>query len=379
MFNQQGRTSRITKVAAVAAAALLGLAACASGDTSADDNGVHTFTIANGALEGTPHAEVYETYLELVEERSDGKIEFERSSFEALCPMAEVAQCVSDGRADFGVSVPDYTPNVFPTITLAGVPFLSPDIQAATAALYEMHTTNDQALEVLEKNSLHYAATWPVGTLFIGSKEPVESVEDLAGLSMRASGPATQAVLEDAGANMNALTASETYEGLQRGVIDSVASALDFATGYRVNEQVGYWTDPGLGQYSTYGMWWNSNAFDRLPDELKTIVNEATEEFNNGLLTETYNTAVQDVCQKMMDAPTVENFDRWDESATEEWRAGAAELGESVWLDQATGAGLEDAQGYLDAYSASYESHISDDNPVDAAITCVDEWQAQAN
>src|SRR5699024_6521002 len=129
MFNQQRRTSRITKVAAVAAAALLGLAACASGDTSADDNGVHTFTIANGALEGTPHAEVYETYLELVEERSDGKIEFERSSFEALCPMAEVAQCVSDGRADFGVSVPDYTPNVFPTITLAGVPFLSPDIQ----------------------------------------------------------------------------------------------------------------------------------------------------------------------------------------------------------------------------------------------------------
>src|SRR5699024_3093002 len=105
--------------------------------------------------------------------------------------------------------------------------------------------------------------------------------------------------------NMNAITAGETYEGLQRGLIDSVASALDFATGYKINEQVSYWTDPGLGQYSTYAMWWNSSAFESLPEELQAVVEEANAEFNSGLLTETYNEAVSDVCQGMMDATTV--------------------------------------------------------------------------
>lgn len=375
MFNLKG-PSRLTQVAAAAAAALLGLSAC-SGAEGSSAEGTTTITVANAALEGTPHAAVYEAYLDFIEDKTDGRIEFDRTSFEALCGMAEVAQCVSDGRADFGVSVPDYTPNVFPTSTLAGVPFLSPDIQATSAALHEMHTTNDQAMAMMEKNNLHYAATWPVGTLFIGSKEPVENIEDLKGLSMRASGPATQAVLEDAGVNMNAITAGETYEGLQRGVIDSVASALDFATGYKINEQVGYWTDPGLGQYSTYAMWWNASTFDALPEDLQTVIDEANAEFNNGLLTETYNEAVADVCQGMMDATTVENFDRWDDSASEEWRASAGDLGKSVWLKQAADSGLEDPEGYLEAYQASYESHVSEDNPIDAAVTCADQWQAQ--
>lgn len=378
MFKRQASISRVTKVAAVAAAALLGLSACASAEESSAQ-GPTTITVANAALEGTPHSAVYEAYLDFIEEKTDGQIEFERSAFEALCGMAEVAQCVKDGRADFGVSVPDYTPNVFPTSTLAGIPFLSPDVQATSMALHEMHTTNEQAMEMMEKNNLHYAATWPVGTLFIGSKKPIENIDDLAGLSMRASGPATQAVLEDAGANMTAITAGETYEGLQRGVIDSVASALDFATGYKVNEQLGYWTDPGLGQYSTYAMWWNASTLDALPEDVQKKIDEASAEFNDGMLTETYNEAVADVCQGMMDATAVENFDRWDEAASEEWRVSGGDLGKTVWLDQAADSGLKDPQGYLEAYQASYESHVSEDNPIDGALTCVDEWQALNN
>src|SRR5699024_1523280 len=161
--------------------------------------------------------------------------------------------------------------------------------------------------------------------------------------------------------------------------IDSVASALDFATGYRINEQVGYWTDPGLGQYSTYAMWWNASTFESLPEDVQTAIDEANAEFNGGMMTETYNEAIGEVCQGMMDATTVENFDRWDDSASEEWRVSAGDLGESVWLDQAADSGLEDPEGYLEAYIASYESHVSDDNPIDAAVTCVDEWQAQNN
>src|SRR5690625_3683418 len=144
------RTSRAVKVAALAATALLGLSACAGGASAeADPNATYNFTVANAALDGTPHAAVYNKYLDLVEEKSEGRIQFDRTSFEAICDMDEVVSCVRDGRADLGVTVPDYTPQIFPTTTLGGIPFLSTDIQATTAALYEMHTTNEQAMQMM--------------------------------------------------------------------------------------------------------------------------------------------------------------------------------------------------------------------------------------
>src|SRR5699024_2133295 len=101
---------------------------------------------------------------------------------------------------------------------------------------------------------LEYISTWPVGALLIGAKEPVETIDDVRGLRARAAGPVTQRSLEAAGVNVNAFTAAETYENLQRGAIDSVAASLDFGVNYKVTEQLPYWADPGLGQYTSYGM-----------------------------------------------------------------------------------------------------------------------------
>src|SRR5690625_558432 len=94
--------SRFAKIAAVMATAALTLTACDEGIVEGADN--FYFTVANGALDGTQHALVAEEYYDAVEEATDGRIEFNRTSFEAVCGMAEVADCVRDGRADIGHS-----------------------------------------------------------------------------------------------------------------------------------------------------------------------------------------------------------------------------------------------------------------------------------
>lgn len=313
----------------------------------------------------------------MVEEASDGRIQFDRTDFETICPLNEVVECLRDGRADIGATVTDYTPQVLPTLTVVGIPFMNTDILATTAALYDTHMEYAPAVEALEQNNLQYVATWPVGSMFIGSNEPVESMDDLDGLSVRASGQATQMTIEAAGASITAVTAPETYEALQRGVINSVAAALDFTVNYGVAEQLAYWAEPGWGQYNSYGMWWSRSAYDSLPEDLQTVVDEVIEELNYGEATAAYNEQVQEVCKGMLESPDVEDFSGWSEEATEEWRDAVIDDAESLWLDLVDDYGLENGQEYLDEYRAAYDSHASGDNPLDGAVDCVDQWQEQ--
>lgn len=375
------RTSRTAAGLALGVAALLGLAACGDGgnggEQGAGGDETHTFTLAAGALEGTPHSAIEQRYLDMVEERSEGRIEFDRTSFEALCSVDEVINCLRDGRADIGTTVTDYTPHMLPTLSVVSISFLNTDIQATTAALYDMHTEYEPAREQLEQNNLQYVATWPVGTMFLGSTEPLQSLEDLNGLRARAAGPVTQLTLESAGINVNAITAPETYEAVQRGVIDSVAAALDFGVNYQIIEQLPYWTDPGLGQYTAYGMWWSKDAYDSLPEDLQQIVDEATEELNYGEAIETYNEAMASTCEGMLNSDDVESFTRWDEAATEDWRDLVGDDAEELWLEIMDDYGYDNAEAYLSEYKAAYAGHESEDNPADAGLSCVDQWQEQ--
>lgn len=367
--------ARVAKVAAVTAVAALSLTACEEGIVEGADN--FYFTVANGALDGTQHAVVAEEYYDAVEEASDGRIEFERSSFEAVCSMDEVADCVRDGRADIGVTVTDYTPHLLPTLSVMSISFLNNDIQASTEALYDLHTNYEPAMEQLDQSNLEYIGAWPVGALLIGAKEPIDDYESLQGLSARAAGPVTQRTLETAGVNVNAITAAESYESLQRGVIDSVAASLDFGVNYQVTEQLPYWADPGVGQYTAYGMWWNKGSYDSLTPELQEIVDEVTKEFNEGRIIEIANGELENICQGMLDSPDVENFESWPEEETQKWIDEAGDEAQEAWLQIMDDYNFDDAEAYLDEYVEAYESYQSDDNPTDAGIACADRWQEQ--
>lgn len=374
------RGKRILAGLAMLAAATLGLTSCEAASSPGsvpERDGKYTFILAKGALEGTPHAAVEQAYLDAVEEASDGRIEFRRTSFQALCNLDEIVDCIRDGRAHIGTTVTDYTPYMLPSLSVVSISFLNTDIQATTAALYDVHQEYEPAKALLEDNNLHYVTTWPVGAMFLGSDKELTNMDDLKGLRARAAGPITQHTLESVGVNVNAITAAETYESLQRGVIDSVASALDFGVNYKITEQLPYWTDPGLGQYTAYGMWWNKAAYDSLPDDLQEVVDEVTEEFNYGKTVENYNEQMEDVCQGMLDSPDVKNFTTWDESATKEWKDKVSGGTEDLWLNLVEGYGFEEGEEYLARYKEAYAENVSEDNPQDAALSCVDRWQAQ--
>lgn len=379
--------SRITRRAAIAAgsaAAILLASACSGvvddGDGGNDGGGDGSgaapeveLTLVTSAIDGTPNAAVQDAYLDLVEERSDGRIVFERTEAYSLCNAQEIVDCVRDGRADIGVTIPDYTPQYFPSTSVVSIPFIGQNWQAIMQSLYDLHVDNADAKAMMESNGLHHLSTWPVGRVLIGSHEEITEPSQLDGMSLRVSGPLGQQLFEGAGANIVALPANEAYEGVERGVVDGVAAGMDFPVNYKLMELLPYWTDPGLGEYSSFGMWLSADAYDALPDDLKTVVDEAAAELSSGLGAEAYNGTAADQCPQMLESDTVEDLGQWDESVTQAWRDETGDELQSAWVDLATDQGLQNAQGVLDDYLAGLEEN-ADAEVEDATLSCVQQF-----
>ncbi|WFP16783.1 TRAP transporter substrate-binding protein [Citricoccus muralis] len=363
-------TRRGLRVTGVLAASALALTACSGVVDDAGDGEAVTLTLATAATAGTPNAAVQDLFLDRLEEASDGRIEIDRTAPESLCEATEIVECLRDGRADIGVTVPDYTPQYFPTLSVSGIPFQGQNSQAITQTLYDIHRDYEPAVARMDDQGLHYVSAWPVGRLLFGAQEPIESAEDLNELRIRASGPTIQRILQDSGANITALSASETYEAVERGIVDSVGAAVDFAVNYRLMELLPYWTDPGVGQYSTFGMWLSKDAYDTLDPELQTIVDEVAQDLNEGSAVDAFNEAASGQCDELAGESRVEMLDEWDEADREAWAAEVEESGRDAWIATANEHGMDDPEALLEEYEAGLEQY-QDADYEDATLTCV--------
>jgi len=383
MFTQQKKRTAVRRgvAAGAATAAMLLVAGCSGGVVTENGSGGTTepdvtLTLVTAAVQGTPNAAVQDWFLDELESRSEGRIAIERTEAYALCAAPEIADCVRDGRAQIGVTIPDYTPQYFPSTSMVSIPFIGQNWRAITNALYDLHTENENAKAIMDRNGLHYLATWPVGRVLIGTKQPVENPEQLAGLSARVSGPLAQQLFQEAGVNIVALPANEAYEGVERGLVDAVAAGMDFPVNYKLNELLPYWTDPGLGQYSAFGMWMSKDTYESLSDDLKAVVDEVAAELSSGAAAEVFNTQALEQCPQMLEATTVEDLDAWDESVTDAWRETTGDTMLEGWVALASGQGLEDAQGVLDDYLDSLEEY-SDTEVNDAVLACIKDFESR--
>lgn len=372
------RRSIRTTLLAASVAATLTLAACGGGtseggDSTADGQTV-TFTTATMVQPNVPSAPVQDWFYDQLEERSDGRITVERTEPETICKAAEIAECVRDGRADIGVSISDYTPQLFPTMSLVTVPFMADNSQALMEALYKANTENAAAAAMWDSIGIELIAAWGPGKLIIGSNEPIDSIADISGVRFRVTGAFLQQAFEQVGANVVALTASETYEGIERGIADAVAWTLDGPVDYKLMEQLSTWADPGVGHYTTFAIWMNQDVYDSLPDDLKAIVDEVRDDLNGGAGMEAFNATTEVQCDTLLDFANTESLTAWDESATAEWKDAVQAAMLDEWVAQATEAGLADAEGYLADYQAALEEASSQPDIVqDPVAACVAE------
>jgi TRAP-type mannitol/chloroaromatic compound transport system substrate-binding protein len=216
---------------------------------------------------------------------SDGRLKIQVYGAGELIPALESFDAVSQGVVEMGHSAAYYWAGKAPaTQFFTTVPF-GMNAQQANAWLY-----NGGGLELWEELYAGFnLIPMPVGNTGVQMggwfNKEINSIEDIKGLKMRMPGLGGK-VIAKAGAAVTLSPAGEIYTNLERGVIDAtewVGPYHDYLLGlHKVAKYYYYpgWHEPG----SVLEIIVNKGAFEKLPQDLQTILRTAAARSNVSML-----------------------------------------------------------------------------------------------
>jgi TRAP-type C4-dicarboxylate transport system substrate-binding protein len=341
--------------ASVVALSLVLAAGCsdATGDDAGGaDGGGETITLsfASGLPENLYVSEAYADWAEKITERTEGRVQFENYFGGALVPQDEVIKAVTDGQVQLGQYAPNTAPDVFRYSRIESVPGATSDLGAAIFAyrdLYESFEPMEEEWAAANQVPLLFSPT--ASPIFASTKE-LNSLEDIRGMRVRASGPMIT-VLESLGATSVTLPQVEIYEGLQRGVVDAATSmTLPSAGSQSIGEVAPRIYDLGVeGPSGAVVVSMNKEAYDALPSDIKDIFAEASGEGDAEWL-ERLQDAGGEACEPLKEqgAELIE----WDDAQKKELQDAAFGASEDEYK-----ASFPEAEEYWDQWQDLMEQY----------------------
>jgi TRAP-type C4-dicarboxylate transport system substrate-binding protein len=207
-------------------AAATGLAAPASAETLA----------VVGSWSGLPLHKEYEApfWTETLPAASDGALEVELTTHDQMgLGLADIYPLLGQGVYDVAMTVADYAVADAPELEGLDVPMIATDAGSARAMIDAARPLVDDIFADRFNAKVLAIAPYPPQVVFCNA--PISSLDDLAGLKVRASGRMTAKFLEALGAEGVNVSFAEVPGALQRGVVDCAVTGA--GSGY----SAGWW------------------------------------------------------------------------------------------------------------------------------------------
>ncbi len=217
------------------------------------------------------HAKVFKSWADAVETDSNGRIEVEIYPSATLSKPPAQYDAVINRIADMTATVQGYTASRFPLTQIVELPGI---VQTAEQGSCVIQSLYDEGLISGEYQQTHplFLFTHGQGHLHIKGKT-VREPADLAGLRIRRPTLAVGSLLERLRAAPVGMPAPNSYQSMQRGVIDGVALPWEGVQSFRINELADSHTEIGL--YSlAFLVTMNKSVYESLPDDLKQIIDK---------------------------------------------------------------------------------------------------------
>ncbi|MGP3698487.1 TRAP transporter substrate-binding protein [Rhodobacter sp. NSM] len=240
----------------------------------------HTFRFQSSDPAGNTNFQLQKEWARMVDEKSGGRIAVEMLPVETIVAHNETQDAVAAGIIDGHFTDTSYFAGKEPALGLIANPvgaWSSPD------QMFDfMETGGGKELmnEMLEPYGLHFIGATTPGLEAFVSKVPLDGVDDLQGLKVRAPEGMVQRVFAAAGAAPVNLPGSEVFTSLDKGVID----AADYNT-FSTNEAQGlhdiatHPVFPGFHSMPLIEVSMNKAAWDALPEDLQQAMTESVREF----------------------------------------------------------------------------------------------------
>ena len=260
-----------------------------------------------------------------------------------------------DGTVDIVWTVVGYTPGRFPRVEVFELPFMMTNADATSRAYWDLF---DKEMKDTDFKDVHIIGTWVHGPGMIHSKQPVNKLEDMAGLKLRAPTRVITGLLGELGATAVGMPVPAVTEALSKGVIDGAVIPWEVTAALKVPELVNNHTEFG-GDHALYTtafvLAMNKARYDGLSDELKKAIDDNSgQEFS----------AFAGTTQASADGPSRKaavdrgnNIITLDEAEVERWKAAAQPVYDN-WVKEMNDKGI-DGQALIDEARALIEKYTN--------------------
>lgn len=229
-------------------------------------------TFTNWTSQTSPPGRATEKWIEMIETRTQNRVKVRPFYDATLLTGKNTIEGILRGVADVGMNASSNRPERFPMMALLNYPHPYKNSMVPILIAWEMYNRFDPPeFKGVKVVSFSCNGLGEKGCGFFG-RFPVNSIDDLRGKEIRATGTGVQA-LEKIGASPVFLPVSEIYEALQKNIIKGNYTTFEIIKPFRFNEVIDYITPfpaPAAVMFTIV----NEERFNAWPDYLKNAVND---------------------------------------------------------------------------------------------------------
>jgi TRAP-type C4-dicarboxylate transport system substrate-binding protein len=177
-------------------------------------------------------------WAELVQTKTNGRVKIDLYFGQTLAPVNQIVDATSKGVADIGGVAAAQEPGKLPLDMVAQLPGFGTDYWAQSMAFWDLMNQDPLKSQYASYNLLPLSLNF-VADYYLISKTPINSVADLKGKKINASGFVAE-TLAGLGAVPVAMSPPEQYEGLQKGTIDADSAPYSAMVDFKFYEVAKY-------------------------------------------------------------------------------------------------------------------------------------------
>jgi len=229
------------------------------------------------AADFTPKGQAARAFAEMVNERSDGRLDVQVFPSGQLFGDRDEIEALQGNNVQFIAPSIGKLISFDPRFQIGDLPFLFSD-NAAESRFWESEEGRT-LLRSLESQDILGLTTWPNGMRqLMNRRGPIHTPADTNGLKMRIpSGGVLVDTLEAFGAGASVIPFTDVYTALQQGVVDGTIATFDNIEVEKYAEVLEYLTVANVNSLS-YGVLVNKTFWDGLPEDLRQILADAMDE-----------------------------------------------------------------------------------------------------
>ena len=218
---------------------------------------------------------VAEAWAREIESRTDGRVKIALYPAGSLTKAPQCYDGVVNGISDIGMSCLAYTRGRFPLLEGLDLPLgyangrIATRIATAIVAKYNPRELSDVKVLYMHAH----------GPGILASRRAVRRLEDMKGLKVRATGLSSK-IVESLGGTPLGMSQPETYEALQKGVVDATLCPMETLKGWKQGEVIESITDSSAVGYTTaMFVVMNAGKWAALPPDIQDIFTRVSAEW----------------------------------------------------------------------------------------------------